>query len=256
MVWFQFNLNYDLVQSIANTSDGLKTFAAMFSVNYADGLTRPDTTISVFDQSGNLILIGRNSDVVDAQPVPAEQAAGVGTTDLSQTSFGPLDPVIGTVQLPAGGPAPSGALPNDVGGQRTYYVAISSSAQLPTVLDGTFNSTSANSLVRLEPIDSLSRVVDDRIGSTSTTSTSGGSTQIFPGSNAAQLSTSATPLTLGDLVMYAQRSDRAVHGQSVDRRAAKLGDRRRRRARRRICPLPGSAAIQFTSTSPCGATAG
>ncbi len=118
VVWFKFNVNYDLVQSIANTSDGLKTFAAMFSVNYADGLSRPDTTISVFDQSGNLVLIGRSSDVIDSQPVPAEQAAGVGTTDLSQTSFGPLDPVIGSVQLPAGGPVPSGALGNDVGGQR------------------------------------------------------------------------------------------------------------------------------------------
>ena len=51
VVWFKFNLNYDLIQSIANFSDGLRTFAAMFSVNYADGLARPDTTISVYDQN-------------------------------------------------------------------------------------------------------------------------------------------------------------------------------------------------------------
>ena len=83
-----------------------------------------------------------------------------------------------------------------------YYVAISSNAKLPTVLDATFNADSTNTLVRLEPVDSLSRVVDDRIGSTSATSTASTSQQIFPGSNATQLGTSATPLTLGDLVMF------------------------------------------------------
>ena len=104
-----------------------------------------------------------------------------------------MDPTIGSVQLPAGGPlitVPDGTTV----GARTYYVAVSSSAKLPTVLDATFvaGPTAANPtataptdpLVRLEPIDSTARVVDDRIGSTGSTTTAQPSQQIFPGSDA------------------------------------------------------------------------
>ncbi len=194
--WFKFNLNYDLVQAIANSSDGLKTFAAMFAIDYADGLTRPDTTMSIFDQAGNLILIGRGSDVVDAQPTPGQ---GSDTANASHGQFGTLDPTIGSVQLPAGGPDPQGA----TSGLRTYYVAVSSSYNLPTVLDATFKMTATNPLVRLQPVDSMASIINDTIGASNAQATATPpAQQAFPGSTPQQLNLSATPFSLGDVVMY------------------------------------------------------
>ncbi len=45
-----------------------------------------------------------------------------------------------------------------------YFVAISSNLQLPNPLDQTFNAASASPLVRLEPVDSVNRIVEDHIG--------------------------------------------------------------------------------------------
>ena len=50
VLWFKLDLNYDLIQSIGGYSNAAKTFAAMFDIQFADGLSRPDTTISIFDQ--------------------------------------------------------------------------------------------------------------------------------------------------------------------------------------------------------------
>ena len=83
--WFKLTLNYDLVQAINGFSDGLKTFGAMFTINYADGLNRPDTTISIFDDHGNLILVGRDSTTPDGQPRPG---TGADLANLSHGSFG------------------------------------------------------------------------------------------------------------------------------------------------------------------------
>ncbi|MCH7729202.1 MAG: hypothetical protein IH991_22390, partial [Planctomycetes bacterium] len=50
------------------------------------------------------------------------------------------------------------------GSSNTYFVAISSNAQLPTALNATFQAISVNSLVRLEPINSVERIVEEHIG--------------------------------------------------------------------------------------------
>jgi hypothetical protein len=41
-----------------------------YETKYADGLARADTTLSVFDSSGNLILVSRTSDQAADQPLP------------------------------------------------------------------------------------------------------------------------------------------------------------------------------------------
>jgi len=117
----------------------------MFDINYADGMSRPDTTISVFDSSGALIFVSRSSNIADDQPTPTK---GADTANLAAGSFGPNDPFIGPVQLPEGA-------------KRTYYVAVSSNGQLPSVLDATFQAAATDPLLRLEPVDSIKRVVDD-----------------------------------------------------------------------------------------------
>ncbi len=85
--WFKMQLDYNLIQSIGDFSTALKTFATMFHVEYADGLAGPDTTLSVFDQNGNLLLIGRDSQQVDNQPRPPSSTMGADAGNLSHGSF-------------------------------------------------------------------------------------------------------------------------------------------------------------------------
>ena len=150
--WYRVEMTYEEIQAIAGVNDAARTFAAIFDVDYADQL-RADTVLSVYDEQGRLILVSRDSDVLDDQPLVGE---GNDLDDLSRASLGKLDPFLGPVQLPAEVP------------QRTevYYVAISSNLQLPAPLDQTFNAASATPLVRVEPINSLQRVAEDHLGFT------------------------------------------------------------------------------------------
>ena len=105
----------------------------------------------MFDVNGNLVLVSRDSNVADDQPGAGQ---GANTNDLSRGSFGTQDAFIGSVQMPAGVP----------GTTTTYYVAVSSNSQLPTALNGTFTGGASNTLVRLEPVNSLKRIAEDHIG--------------------------------------------------------------------------------------------
>ena len=181
--WFKFDLNYDLVSGFNPLSNLSRFFPTMFQINYADGLQRPDTTISVFDSSGNLIYIGRDSENADSLP---RSSTGSDTANTSHGSFGILDPSIGTVELAAGGTPEKTKF--------TYYVAVSASNVLPTILDATFTADATNPLVRMQPINSVTRVFDDSIGS--------GGQQAFPGTTPDQLNSNAAALSLGDVVAY------------------------------------------------------
>ncbi len=98
--WYELTIDYNLVQAIAGAS-ATKTWPTMFDIDYADGLTRADTTMGIYNSAGDLILVGRNSDVADDQPTPNE---GADTQNLAAGSEGTLDPFVGTQQLPAGMP--------------------------------------------------------------------------------------------------------------------------------------------------------
>ena len=184
--YYQFTVDYDLVLN----NYGNSTFSAVFDLDYASGLTRPDTVMGIFDSAGRLIYIGRDSNIHDDRPLtasddPAEQ--------LSRGSEGPLDPYLGTLQLTEG----------------NYYVAIASNGRLPTQLNQTFLSGAANTLVRLEPVNSISRIAEDHIGFDGYTS--GNSTWanqvepeqgLFEIDSALSLSTNVVPFTLSDVVLY------------------------------------------------------
>ncbi|HUP79475.1 MAG TPA: hypothetical protein VM260_13065, partial [Pirellula sp.] len=194
--WYRFELDYDLIQSIGGFNNGGKTFATIFDIDYADGLARPDTVLSVFDANGNLVLVSRNSNVEDDQPIPGQ---GANTNDLSRGSFGTQDAFIGSVQLPAGVP----------GSTTTYYVAVSSNSELPTALNGTFTGAASNTLVRLEPVSSLKRIAEDHIGFQGYLSGNfvlpvpvAPKTQLFDLSTPISLSTNVVPFTLNDVVLF------------------------------------------------------
>lgn len=216
--WYKFQLNYDLIQSIAGHNGADKTWATIFDIDFADGLARPDLTLSVYDDTGKLILISRDSNVNDDQPGPLQ---GTGLTDVSRGSAGKNDPFLGSVQMPIGPPTTVSLPGNPTGGgttgpgqqgtSKTYYVAISSNIGLPTALDATFRTGATNSLIRMEPVSSIRRIVEDHIGFTGYRSgdpqTGSSNVQpttpaILPIATAQQLSVSVRPFTLSDVVAY------------------------------------------------------
>lgn len=159
--WYTFTLDYDKVQKYAPDF----SWETMFDLDYGDGF-RGDLTISVFNPAGKLIYIGRESNVDDDQPSVGQ---GIDFDDLTRGSAGRLDPFIGPVHLPAG-------MVGSVTEQ--YYVAVSSNEWLPTAIQALFSDSATNTAVRLEPIESLTRVVNGSLPNT------------------------VAPFTLGDVVLF------------------------------------------------------
>ncbi|TWT49075.1 hypothetical protein Pla22_42670 [Rubripirellula amarantea] len=139
----------DFYQVDINPNDfGLTQFpSAIFDIDYADGYAnRPDTRLSIFydpDGEGNpqpahLVYIGSASNVAEDQPSPGASNGLI--EQLSRGSMTTNDPLIGPVAVREG----------------TYYIAVTSEGVLPTEL-------TEEILLRVEPIDSLARIVEDRV---------------------------------------------------------------------------------------------
>jgi large repetitive protein len=167
--FYRFSVEYPAV----NTGGSQYHAALTFDMDYADELGRPDTTITIFRVTNPTsltptytpILIGRDSNVADDRSGPVRTADDLaGLKDLSRGSVGSLDPFVGTVHLPEG----------------HYAVAVTSAGQLPTVLvpreqvpwfppedpdDPWEPPLPTYAGVRLEPINSVIRIAEDRIGS-------------------------------------------------------------------------------------------
>ena len=155
--WYSFDAATAGVQVIPGVNDSSGTVAVVFDLDYADKANRADTTVAVFDSSGQLIFVGRESNVEDDQPRPG---AGGDVADLSRGSLGDKDPYIGPVHI----------TPDD-----TYFVAVMGNGVTPNALmqfyqniaggDDTFEDND-NRYLRLEPVNSVDRVVEDHIGFT------------------------------------------------------------------------------------------
>ncbi|MEO8165243.1 MAG: hypothetical protein ABI619_07580, partial [Betaproteobacteria bacterium] len=85
--FYSFDVQYEEIseQSVHHAT-------AIFDLDYADGLNRPDTSLAVFDSNGVLVLIGRDSNIAEDRPGPL---AGSDIADLSRGSVGLADPFIG-----------------------------------------------------------------------------------------------------------------------------------------------------------------
>ena len=144
--WYEFEVDYEQIEVLEGINDQTKTWATTFDVDFGAGV-RGDYTLSVFDANTNrLVYVGRDSNIADDLADPSQ--GDTDADDLTRGSAGVNDPFIGTVQLPEG----------------RYYVAVSTNAQLPEQLDQNFFTTATNPDVRLEPLSSLNRIVDDKIG--------------------------------------------------------------------------------------------
>jgi VCBS repeat-containing protein len=207
--WYSFTVDHNFIQAIAGLNDGGKTIAAVFDIDYADGAQRADTTLAVFDaESGQLILVARDSNVEDDQPRPGY---GTDTTDISRGSLGLQDPFIGLTHLREGN-------------NRTYYVAVMSDQMLPTALTASMlalagDANLATRLVRLEPINSIRRIVEDHIGFTGYHS---GTATVEPVTGpllqirtATELTAHVAPFTLTDVQLYVSQGDAGSGGSGT-----------------------------------------
>lgn len=189
--FYRFEVEHTGIQVIPGANDDPGTVAVVFDLDYADGLVRPDSTVAVFDASGNILFVGRESNVDDDLPV----GPGVGTDDLSRGSFGVDDPFIGPVHVRPNGP---------------YFVAVMSDRQLPSALTGVFRdapATASNASVRLEPINTVRRVVEDHIGfqgyrSIGGTQVTPETDGIFDVSSATSLESHVVPFRLEDVSLF------------------------------------------------------
>jgi len=136
------------IQSIGGVNDGGKTAAFVFDLDFADGAVRPDSSLYVYDPQGRLLLVGRESYVEDDQGRPGIVPD---TQELDRGSLGLNDPFIGPVHLPEG----SGM---------DYRISVSSNSSQASPLDQYFNFTPVDTALRLEPVNSITRVVEDHIG--------------------------------------------------------------------------------------------
>ncbi|MEM9643596.1 MAG: hypothetical protein AAF989_01270, partial [Planctomycetota bacterium] len=173
--WYQFDITYE---DVTRSGDGdTLHLSTVFDLDYADNFARADMAFYVFNAAGELILVGGDSNIADDQ---APSNSTNGATDLSRGSAGSKDPFIGAAELVEG----------------TYFIAVSNQTQVPLPLDQFFNADSANPLLRLEPIDSVRRIAEDRIGS------SGGGTASAPVVPLLFDDDSIVPYTLDDVVLY------------------------------------------------------
>jgi hypothetical protein len=188
--WYQFNITSRGLPAGAT----LNYLSTIFDIDYADGYARADLSLWVFDSNGALILAGLDSNIADDQP-RANRAAD--STDLSRGSAGVNDPYIGMVELSEG----------------TYFVAVSNHTQAPAVLNQFYARPGTpgvvnNPLIRLEPVTSVRRIVEDHIDFGSVVP--GAQTSDIPGTaNGPQIlfnNQTIVPLTLNDLVIYSLNS--------------------------------------------------
>jgi hypothetical protein len=179
--WYSLDINYDATQGIPGVSTLEDWWSTVFDIDYADGLARPNLSINVFDANGNLVLSSRDSNVADDRPNPLNAAD---SSDLSRGSSGAADPWIGNVELPQG----------------RYFVAISTDSFMPQVFDQYTNPNTATPFVRLEPLNTVQRIVEDRGPGTDTGTTGTPPVVVdFIPQNA------FVPWSLHDVTMYVSR---------------------------------------------------
>ncbi|TWU25140.1 hypothetical protein Pla52o_14380 [Novipirellula galeiformis] len=136
--FYQFDIDY----SLGNTS----LHSTVFDIDYADGFNRPNTSVSVFyDPDGEtggqlprLVLYGQDANILDDLTSPNGENSAL--EKLLRGSIGTGDAFIGPVSLPEG----------------SYYVAVTADGREPVEL-------TSNSSLRREPINSVHRIVEDRI---------------------------------------------------------------------------------------------
>ncbi|MDP6721434.1 MAG: pre-peptidase C-terminal domain-containing protein, partial [Pirellulaceae bacterium] len=191
--FFRFEVDFE------DTVVSPTSFETVFDLDYADGLARANMIISVFDDTGSLILTSREANVAEDRP------GNVGTSDiddLSRGSVGASDPYIGGVELSPG----------------DYYVAVTSDAQMPRELEQFFLVNPLNPDLRLEPINSLQRIAEDHIGFPSPQIDDGLPSTFDPPQVPILIdANSEVSFNLGDVALFVSQDYQAINAAAVHR---------------------------------------
>ncbi len=173
--WYRFDINQDAIQD-----PGLNQhLSTIIDVDYADGFARANTSLWLFYQPQGssqirLVNMGTDSNIADDVGKPT---LGTDVSDLSRGSAGLLDAFIGSQELPAG----------------TYFLALTSNQIVSSYLDQFYRrDAGGNQLVRVEPVDSVQRLVEARFNGATQTTANGPSQVVFNGNTNSVPSTLAT----------------------------------------------------------------
>ncbi|TWU43841.1 hypothetical protein Q31b_13730 [Novipirellula aureliae] len=144
---YDFSVIRDSIQQIQGSADAVNdSMSFVFDVDWADGLTRPNTNLYLYD-GDQLIAIGTDSNILDDQTTPFVPGQTTSETDLSRGSLGNRDAYIGPLELSVGG---------------DYQVVVGTNGQMPSDMTQFTDIDSANPGARLEPLDPTIRIIDDR----------------------------------------------------------------------------------------------
>lgn len=177
--WYRFDIQIDSIQG----SGLAQHLATIIDIDYADGLARPNTSFWLYYNSPNgvqLVAAGTDSNIADDRSAPLN---GSDMDDLSRGSVGFLDAYLGSTELTAG----------------TYFLAVTNNSQIPTDLRQFQEGNPSNPLARLEPVNSINKISEDRFNQAPNT-TAFGATQVAFNGNA-----NAIDYTLGDVVLFVSR---------------------------------------------------
>ncbi|MDZ4849321.1 MAG: dockerin type I domain-containing protein [Pirellulaceae bacterium] len=170
--WYTFNISYNLL----NTQLA-QYFSTVFDIDYADGIGRPDTSMYLYNSTGNLLSFGLSSNILDDR---AGALRGADNTDLGRGSSGTLDPFIGATELRAG----------------QYFLAVTNQAMIPLSLLVINDTNTGDPLIRRQPANGGQWLVEDRVEQ------QGGSTALPPIVPSFLPVSSAVPFSLSDVALY------------------------------------------------------
>ncbi|MEZ6135388.1 MAG: tandem-95 repeat protein [Pirellulaceae bacterium] len=175
------------------TQSGGAHISATFDIDYASDFGRANTTLWVYQVVAGgyrLVLTGTDSNIADDRAAPGQ--AGGDIDNLLRGSFGSKDAYIGTQELPDG----------------DYIVAVSNNSMIAQEFRQFQEANPSTPLVRIEPIDSIQRIVTDRFDNPNPNHAE---TWLPPKqvafSTANLAGTNAVPFTLADVTTFEVHDD-------------------------------------------------
>ncbi len=173
--WYDFSILRDSIQSVSTTNGPHQSVT--FDIDYADGFGRANTRLWIFQRTATgltLVATADNSNIQDDQPAAL---LGGEVSDLLRGSKGTRDAYIGPIELPVG----------------NYTVALSNASLSHMAQEQFTNSTTTQSAVRFEPLDSVQRISEDRFDFLGRVTTNAGPVQTAFGRETDTSMTTAVP---------------------------------------------------------------
>jgi VCBS repeat-containing protein len=214
--WYNFSVAREAIQQVSSTPTN--HIALTFDIDYADGQGRANTQLWIFRRdatSGQLTLVANanDSNIQDDQP---RVGLGSDVTDLTRGSQGKRDAYLGPIELPQG----------------DYTVAVTNASLKNVNMDQftDLNGTPGSNLVRVEPLDSVQVISEDRFDPDNRPSRNlapvqesfalASASPSMPNAAGVGLPNSV-PFNLSDVTLFAGYTDQLLYGNALT--AAKEG---------------------------------